>query len=196
MTPSRSIPSTPLAGTPDRRAGFTVAEFTVASFILLTAISLALGSYVYIANNVREGSYHITLLAKGRAAEQMLTRAIQYGRAVSAYTDHIEIVKQDLTLARIRYVDGDADPEDNILEYDPSVDTAGDEMTVCDLVTPISGEQMFQTLATSPQAAVITFHVGELPPDTPDPNLRAGVGYQGVEVRFTATPRNSRGMTE
>ena len=67
--------------------------------------------------------------------------------------------------------------------------------TLRDMISPIDGEPMFQIASTSPRTALVSFHVGDLPP-AGGGTLLLGGGYQGVEVRAAATPRNGKGFIQ
>jgi len=161
--------------------------------IITTALAMALGTYVSTIMHAQEGSFHISVMAKARAAEQQIVKYIQLGRAVSADTDRMILLDRELVEGHIQFVDEDGNVdtvEDNRLVYDPDVDRPGDEVVVCDWVSPIPGEPMFQVTGSSPNAALIAFHVGEVPGGDDDADLLTAEGYQGVEVRLAATPRN------
>ena len=66
---------------------------------------------------------------------------------------------------------------------------SGDERTVCTHVTPISNAPMFKVYAAAPQSVMVRFHVGDASPSEPR-RYESGPGYQGLEVRFAATPRD------
>ena len=102
----------------------------------------------------------------------------------------------DLTQGLIRFIDEDSDPTtlgDNVLQVDPDISVASNETVLCDFVSAIPGEEMFQIVPSSPRSALVVFHVGERPPNGA-PQLLAGQGYQGIEIRCAATPRNAKGM--
>ena len=179
--------TTPLTG----KEGFSITELVFAAAIMAIVMTLALGTYSSTMLQGREGTFHVRLIDDARSAEQKLVKYIQRGRAISASASQLLIMMPDNTQARIRFLDQDGDIntlEDNYLEYDPDTSVAGDEELVCDYVSAIPAETMFQLVPTSPRTALISFHVGEVP--AAGDNLLVGSGYQGVEVRMSSTPRN------
>lgn len=175
------------------RKGFTIVEVVVAAFIMAVLMTVAMGAFTSSLRHGREGTSHIEYIEDARIAEQQIVKYVQMGRAISVASDALTIMMPDLSQARVQYVDGDKDAttlDDNVLEYDPNTAVADDEMELCNGVSAIAGEEMFQLVATSPRTALITFHVGEIPEAKPEEELMTAEGYQGVEIRLSATPRN------
>lgn len=190
MSPKQN-PLAPHAAAPSASAGFTLTELIVSSTVLTAVVAISLGAYTTIIREGREGTLHARYIDGARSTEQNIVKFVQAGKAVSANASALDIMKPDSGYARIQYVDGDGDAdtlEDNALEYDPDTGVGGDEVMLCNFVTAIPGEPMFQILATSPRTALCTFHVGEVP--KAGEQLLYGMGYQGVEIRVAATPRN------
>jgi prepilin-type N-terminal cleavage/methylation domain-containing protein len=188
-----SIQPPPPRGSAGQRAGFSLTELMIASMIVVMLMGLAISVYTMSLRQAREGILQISLIGKGRATEQKLVKYVQLGRAIGLNSNVLEIVRQDMSVAGIRYIDADNDPltvEDNVVEYDPNIDVAGDELTVCNQVTPIPGEPMFQLMPTQPVTVMFAMHLGEVAPTNGTPDLLPGTGYQGMEMRFSATPRN------
>jgi len=176
--------------------GYTLMEIMFAMSILTTVVVLSMNLYISIMGHARESSVQVSLIGKARLAEQKIVKFVQGSRAVGAKTNQLEFVMMDLTQGQIRFIDEDSDPttlEDNILQVDPDVSVASNESVLCDFVSPIPGEEMFQVMPSSPRTALVVFHVGERPP-TGGPQLLAGQGYQGIEIRCAATPRNAKGL--
>ena len=68
--------------------------------------------------------------------------------------------------------------------------TGSADVILCRNVTALTdGSPIFSVVATTPQAIRIGFHVGD-DPDGAEGRNTTGYGYQGLEVRFSATPRN------
>ena len=179
-----------------RRDGFTITEVMASTLLLTGVVGIALGLATSTLMHARDGSVHLSVIGKARCAMQDITRKVQAGRGVGVVSNTLSIVMADLTVTEIRYVDADDDPDtiaDNRLEYDPDPATTGDESVLCDFVTPIPGEPIFQILSTSPRSAVVAFHVGERPPPGA-PALLPGDGHQGIEIRLTSSPRTGMGV--
>jgi hypothetical protein len=96
-------------------------------------------------------------------------------------------------VARISFNDGDSNPsstEDNTLRYTPDAIAGSEAKDLCSHVMPIGDSAIFQVLPTSPISVVVRFHLGDGYLDADRDAHITGKGYQGVEVRFSATPRN------
>ena len=166
----------------------------MASFIMVTAVAMSIGLYVMTITQAREGSVHLSIIGKARGTEQRIIKFVESARAVGAKSNQLDVVMMDLTQGVIEFIDADGDPAtlaDNTLELDPDTSVASNETVLCDFVSPVPGEAMFQVLSSSPRTALLTFHVGERPPAGPS-QLRLGQGYQGIEIRCAATPRNAK----
>lgn len=174
-------------------SGMTLVEIMVGTFVSALVIAGVLAVFSYVALTTRAGVSQIQFTQDGRNASYKITRYIEEGRAASAGSNGISIVMLDLTVARIYFSDGDGDPEtveDNKLEYDPDVLASGGEVTVCSYITPIAGEQMFGMVSADSSAVRMSFHVGDGTNVMDTSFSRTGIGYQGLEVRLSATPRN------
>ena len=178
------------------RGGYTLVELMMATAILTAVLSMGIRIYTQTMTHAQEGSTHLSMIGKARSAEQRIVLLVYSARAVGAKTNQLDIVMEDLTQGQLRFIDQDSDPttlEDNILEVDPDTSVANNEFVLCNFVSPIAGEQMFRVVPSSPRTALVSFHVGERQP-AGGPNLLAGQGYQGMEIRLAATPRNAKGM--
>jgi len=175
-------------------AGFTLVEVMIAVSIFIVLIAMAIAAYTSTMRFASEGSTHVNFIDTARAAEQQILKYVQAGGAVGVEAEAIRLYMPDDTIARIKFEDDDGDPQtvaDNRLVYDPNESVANNDVEICREVSPIDGEPMFKLVATSPRSVILSFHVGEVPPEDSDGSeLLAGQGYQGVEVRVSATPRN------
>jgi type II secretory pathway pseudopilin PulG len=175
------------------QAGFTIVEVVMAFFVLTMAMAIVLSTQIYAMREASGDSLHAQYIDYARAAEQVLVNIIQAQTAIGVSTNGLEAYGMDYARAfTIRFIDEDDDPttvENNRLVIDPDVSIDGDESVVCEYVSPLETEEMFRVISTSPTSAVIMFHVGELAPE--NKKARLGRNYHGVEVRLSATPRNS-----
>jgi hypothetical protein len=179
------------------KSGFTLPEAIVASFAFAIFSVGVMASYRTVLIEARGGSSQARFLNMARNAEVTISRCIQSARGVSVPTSTcIQITFADNHCAQISYVDLDNDPgtvTNNIIRYDPDIWTIGGEKTICDCVRPLDdGSQIFTNIPVSPLAIRIGFHVGDGTNATEALLAGTGRGYQGTEVRFSATPRNSQ----
>ena len=171
--------------------GFTLTEVMVATGLFGIVSAGVFHAFSASGLQTRAGQSQVHFANEGRIAAQVIATYIEKGKAASASTNGISIVLPDYVLAQIRFEDGDGlieTVEDNRLVYDPDVDEDGAVEELCRYVSPIAGEEMFR--ASSPGSVGLSFHVG----DGTDPSYTSfsgsGSGYQGIEIRMSATPRN------
>lgn len=165
----------------------------MAAAVFSMGMSIMVSAYVLSLREVGGDSLHIQYIDEARRVEQQIVNLIQAETAVGVSTNGLEVYDQSSIRAfTIRYIDADDDPAtvgDNQLVMDPVLELDGDESVLCELVSPIDGEPMFEMAPGSPARARLSFHVGELPPESGA--VEYGRNYHGVEVRITAAPRNS-----
>ena len=175
-----------------RRAGFTLTE-TIFATCIFAAVSAGIYSvFVQSQLDIRSGTSQASFIAMARLSQQQITELIQEGQAVSIYDNYIDIQTTNNQVARISFVDGDSNPnsaDDNVLRYIPNAIGGSEGRDLCRFVMPI-GDAMFQALPTSPMSVMIRYHVGDGMMEEDRDAHTSGRGYQGVEVRFSATPRN------
>ena len=177
------------------RRGFTLTE-TMFSVFLFTLVSAGIYVvFIHASFGVKEGTSQANFIAEGRMAEQKILKYIQQGRAIAANAQYIDIFTTNNSLARIYYEDLDNNPytvEDNSLKYNPdTLNTASRPETICRYVTALEGGEIFKPLVVySPSAVQIAFHVGDSWSYQDQDPYKTGQGYQGLEIRFSATPRN------
>ena len=131
--------------------------------------------------------------AAGRVATQKIVQYIEAGRAVGLASNGLSIVNVDFTCSEIFFRDGDGNPDtvaDNQLIYDSNVAEEGGATRICSWVSAISGSPMFSLVPSSLSAARIEFHLGDGSGAADRVFSGTGEGYQGIEVRVSATPRN------
>lgn len=173
--------------------GFTLPEVLIASSVLVMVATAALAAFMTALKMSVAGGNQVRFTAMGREASQRIARYVEEGKSVGVSGNGLEIVTVNLRPARIYFVDTDGDPEtvsDNLLIYDPDLSVSGDEVEICDYVSPIPGESMFSIVPATPDAASVRFHVGDGTNVSHTEFSGTGQGYQGVQVRVSATPRN------
>ena len=117
------------------RAGFSLMEVMVAGAVVVVLMTMALYGYTSTVKTGREGSEHVGVIEEARAAEQRIVQLIQDGRAVGIDMDgSLLVTMADGSTGRLRMIDLDGDPNtesDNRLEFDPDINSGGDEFEVC-----------------------------------------------------------------
>jgi len=174
-----------------RKNGFTLIEVLVASSI---AVLVSAGIYsVFISElkGMRSGSNQALFIARARGAEQRISRTVRqskYFEIPNAWTLYLYDPENERTI--IEYADLDDNPEtleDNVLLCTPP---DGDPFPICAYVSPISADtDLFSIVPTTPKSIQVCIHVGD-DLNAENDNKKTGRGYQGVEMRFSATPRN------
>ena len=176
------------------RWGFTVTEALTPLFVCGLVLSGVFACIHRVIAQTKAGSSQARFLAMGHAAQQEIAGYIHEGKAVSVQTNAVLILQTSDEISRIDFYDQDDNPltvSNNWLRYDPNIRRTGDEKRICNFIRPVDGTQIiFTNTPSSPTSVHVEFHVG----DSTDPNDPAsrssGEGYQGVEVRFSAAPRN------
>ncbi len=177
-----------------RRCGFTIVEAIVACclFSIVTGISYAF--FNQCIKDSRGGASQARFLMKARYAEQKISKVIQEGEVISAYYNYLYIMSSnDGTYACIYYYDKDYNPEtvsNNVIRYVPNAYNWSRYEDICDHVSHIGGDWLFSNTVHSPTSVRVTFHVGDGTNTTAREFDMTGLGYQGVEVRFSVAPRN------
>lgn len=176
------------------RSGFTIVEAIVSLVVFGLVILGATRLYNGVMAQARCGAAQCHYLAMARSAEQELASCIREGKAIGVETNQILILQKSDVVSCIEYLDLDANPltvVNNIIRYDPDIWTSGDEKTICNYVRPVDGQSnIFSSVANSPAAVRIEFHLGDSADPFDSSSLKSGDGYQGFEVRFSAAPRN------
>ncbi|HIE11205.1 MAG TPA: type II secretion system protein [Kiritimatiellae bacterium] len=175
------------------RTGFTIVEATVALGLLCLVITAALTAFNRMSQQAAVGTSQAYFVQLARSAEQKISAYIMEGKAVGIEGDYVTIVTTNYTVAAIKYWDQDGDPEtveNNWIMYDPNVDWPGGEVLICNYVTAVPGESMFSILPLCPAAVKFCFHIGDGTGAQFNAMGGTGPGFQGLEVRFSAAPRN------
>lgn len=176
-----------------RRMGFTLTELMIATALASLVAAGGYAAFSYAMRYVLAGGYQVQFNTAARMSSQKIIQYVEQGKAVGVTTNGLNIMTVNLKCARISFDRGDGDlstVQDNRLIYDPDVEVAGNEKTICRYVSPIEGEQMFSIVASCPNAARVCFHVGDGTNVLDKSFSGTGPGYQGVEVRVSAAPRN------
>ena len=180
-----------------RRSGHTLIELMVAMLVYGLLMTAVINMFVVIFNQSKAGAAQVRHMANARRIEQVVLRAVQDGKAISVVSNTLYILKPgSSTYSSFSYRDTDGKSStvtNNFFIYDPDIDVASNEIVVCSDISPIGTQTIFSTRAVSPMAATLTFHLGESTNAYVNPAYTLfgkTMGIRGVEVRFSATPRN------
>lgn len=177
------------------RHGFTLAEVVVAMGVFAIVSMIALSGYITAFSEVKACGWQVEFTAKARIAQQRITKYVESGRSAAVVSNGVNIYSINLqNYTRIAYVDTDSNPNtlnNNLLVYYPDGTTTNNGVVFCSRVGPIPGVTMFSMIAATPNSVGFAFHVGDTTNATDAVNGSfSGLGFQGVNMRFTVTPRN------
>jgi type II secretory pathway pseudopilin PulG len=175
------------------REGTTIVESILSMSILAVCMSLTIGTLTALSRTTKAGATQAHYIRTSRQAEQLITRKVQKAKAVGVEDGAVFLTLTNYTMASIKYVDADENPktvEDNYIIYDPNLFDWDDEEILCGYVSVLNNEDMFEINPLYPSAVHFAFHIGDAEASGPVGPYEAGFGYQGVDVRFSATPRN------
>lgn len=207
MYGSLNISNPAVPGRLARRSGFSLLEVLVS---LAVFGLLAGGVVVALLQSIelsKAGSSQTAVVGDARLAQQKIQSIIHKGIRLGTLTYNgkpamrIDVDHQhngSLTHAIMWYQDDDNDPTtefNNRIWYDPDrydlyVKTAPE--VVVDNVTPIGTNAIFTVFGSGGQAgtARFRFHLGDSDEADYSKYSESGKGYQGIEVRFSASPRD------
>lgn len=177
-----------------RQSGHTLTEVLIATTVSGLVLAGAYSVFSHSARQLRAGSYQTQFNALGRNAAQKITRLIEQGKAVGLSSNGLDIMTVNFESARLLYTPStNGNPAESRIWYVPDI-TRSQRFEICRFVTsntsPAGAEAMFALVPSSPNAAMFSFHVGDGTNMQDTAFGGTGEGYQGVEIRFSATPRN------
>jgi hypothetical protein len=167
-------------------------EAFIAAVVVGLVLAMSVAAMVSNLRATRRGSRQLEYISSARSAQQQICSYIYQGRSVEVYSNRVDIAQTNNTVARLQYLDGDEDPttvEDNTLVFNGDVVSGGEQVSICTHVSPLADEPMFSFLPLSPTAVRFAFHIGD-GTHAGAAGTGHGMGHQGVEVRFSAAPRN------
>jgi prepilin-type N-terminal cleavage/methylation domain-containing protein len=178
------------------RNGFTLIEVLMASSVFTVVMLLVMGAYLHGLRLAKGVTSQLIFTGRGRTASQRIMRYVEEGKTLDVGPEglSLDIMMPDLRTARIFYRDSDGDAAtvgDNILLYvDDIGDPDAEETVICTHVSLLPEERLFHLVFSSPVTVAASFHIGD-GFDPRDAGIGGtGRGYQGIEVRISATPRN------
>lgn len=176
-----------------KRGGFTFSELLIAVVIFGIVTAFVTPCMTVLMRFARGGSQQARFTMEARQSELKLSRFVQTGFKASVFSNRVQITSTTLTVSRISYEDLDGDPStlsNNVIQFDPNIWEDDDEETICTYVSPIPGEPMFTNLAMAADAIRFRYHIGEATNVKYTSRFSSSPGFQGIEVRFSATPHN------
>jgi len=175
-----------------RRQPFTLTEILIATSIGVIVAGMVLGFVVMGATRLKSGQNQVKYNHWARYSGQRLTSLVQNARLAVSAADGMSalVVQPNDVISRLYYADGDGVPgtlDDDAIWYDPDTEVTRDEHMLVRHATPLHGEPVFSQIGA---ALVVRFHVGDVIGSSARSDLLTGPGYQGLQVRVVATPRN------
>ncbi len=178
-----------------KRAGFTLSEMMVA----VTIFSMMAGGILMVVQTamlqMKGGNFQSELLGLSREAQSKITYYIYRSRIFSIQgNSRLLLYPPGATSPDIlEFDDADGDPAtlaDNRIIYTPD---GGATLEICRYVSQVEGPTnklpFFQPINLTPRAVRVALHMGDNL-DLSENTYATGPGYQGVELRFSVTPRN------
>jgi prepilin-type N-terminal cleavage/methylation domain-containing protein len=176
------------------RGGFTLTEVMVAAFVSAIIAAGIFSALSILTLQTRAGMSQLGFIQEARRAQQRLVREVQQSKYFEIRDEGrlLLLYSVDNTLTQIRYVDEDDNPRtvaDNRIEV---IRPDGERRVICRHVSLLQGDvPVFRTQGAGARAVMMAFHVGDsTAAHAAERRYETGPGYQGVEVRVAATPRN------
>lgn len=177
-----------------RKGGFTLPEVMTAAFIGALVAGGVLSAVSILMLQTRAGVSQVRFIQEARRAQQWMVREVQRNKYFEIHEagQTLFLYSIDNALTQIRYVDDDGNAltvADNRIEL---VRPNGDVRVLCRHVSPILGAQpVFRVRSAGASAVLMAFHVGDSTAvNAAERRYETGPGYQGLEIRMAATPRN------
>lgn len=170
---------------------YTLTEVLVAAS-LGTILIAGFMSFISMASvKLKTGQAQIMFNQKGRYGAEWITRRVESGRMVLSEADGLTayIANVDNTLSVLTYEDADGNANtirDNAIWYQPNSLSTTDKRILLPYVSKLGTTPLFATLNGS---LWVRCHIGDTAPVSQSDGL-SGPGYQGLQIRFVATPRN------
>ena len=176
---------------------FSLLELMIASTLCLLLVAMVISFVIMASDRMKSNQNQLAFNHRGRFGGEKITNIIKNARVVSAGDSGFSalIGNLDSTLSQVYFDNPDGNMvtvEDNNLVYDRDTEVTGDESVLIERVTPISGEPIFEMVGT---ALAVRFHTGDSFPASECDHL-TGKGYQGLQMRILARPRNAGEMWE
>lgn len=173
------------------RRAFTMVELLISTTIGLTVTATVVSFVIMVSGRMKSAQNQLTANHRGRFGGTRIANLIRNARVVAAEEDGNAalIANADRTISLL-YFDNPDDNlltiEDNNLMYDPDIDVSMDETVLIPRVSPLENEPIFSMVQDS---LAVRFHTGDAFPSADYDHL-TGKGYQGIQIRVLARPRN------
>ena len=177
------------------RQGFTLAEVVIASGLFAIVATITVYAFCGAFRDAKGCYSQLNYTSNARIVQQRITKYIENGRSAAVVSNGVNIYAVSLTnYCRIAYVDADNNPAtegNNQLFYYPDGTSTNNAVLLCSQVSLISSNPIFRIITTTPSSVGLTFHVGDIATNVDaQAGSYSGAGYQGIDVRFTVSPRN------
>lgn len=177
-----------------KNRGLYAAEFTLVELMFALSLGAVLMAFAYPAIihamfQVKASGWQTHFIGEARLAQQKINQTVQNHKYMNIIDDEtVEIYSAEGNKSTLFY-----DPSGDLKNRTISLTADGDTRILCRHVSPIEeSEPIFQmTTSENPsrQHLHVAFHVGDPPTGNPEDDT-TGPGYQGLEMRFTTSPRN------
>lgn len=184
-----------------KQNGFTLVEALIAGSLMLLLVLMVTSTMLESLKSTKAGTSQVQYLSNARIAQEKIMKIVNDGWLLKAINNGSQLLVQydpvgDKTIvqALIWYQDQDNNVNttaNNLLWYDPNRVVSGDERILLRNVRPLGTNSIFTVVNSGRGAgtARFRFHVGDSSAEYGKFSA-SGMGYQGVDVKFSATPRD------
>lgn len=184
-----------------KQNGFTLVEALIAGSLMLLLVLMVTTTMLESLKTTKAGTSQVQYLSNARIAQEKIMKIVNDGWLLKAINNGSQLLVQydpvgDKTIVQglIWYQDQDNNVNttaNNLLWYDPNRVVAGDERILLQNVRPLGTNAIFTVVNSGRGAgtARFRFHVGDSSTEYGKFSA-SGMGYQGVDVKFSATPRD------
>lgn len=172
-----------------RYRNMTLTELMFAVTLGALLISLAYPIIITAMQQTKAGTWQAVFIDETRQAQQKINKTVQSQKFLHLRDEHtVELYSIDGDQSLLFY-----DTEGEHLKNAIVLETPDSTDVLCRYVNPISDtEPIFDVVWNSTNSRKwlrVALHVGDSPEED-EQKYETGPGYQGVELRFTASPRN------
>ena len=184
-----------------KQNGFTLVEALIAGSLMLLLVLMVTSTMLESLKSTKAGTSQVQYLSNARIAQEKIMKIVNDGWLLKAINNGSQLLVQydpvgDKTIVQglIWYQDQDNNVNttaNNLLWYDPNRLVSGDERILLRNVRPLGTNAIFTVVNGGRGAgtARFRFHVGDSSTELGKFSA-SGMGYQGVDVKFSATPRD------